>query len=204
MDIEKLKAQVKEIGGIANSVPEPFREKCFELLLSQLIKEAAPRVGERGAGAAAGGDAGDSPTDEVESGSGTIPMTTTLRLFTKKTGVSVDELEKVLMFDEGEVHFIREPDSGAVSKGQIEWALLLALKNGIENDRLAADPEAVRSIVQEKGYYDKGNFASNFKKPGYAKLFKKALAPQGEAEPLTGDGQEALAKLIKRMAGTAT
>jgi hypothetical protein len=34
MDYRQLKADVKEIAEIAASVPEQFRDKCFEILLS--------------------------------------------------------------------------------------------------------------------------------------------------------------------------
>jgi len=70
------------------------------------------------------------------------------------------------------LHCIKEPSHGQAARGQIEWALLLALKNGILNNSLKADPEEVRSMVQDKGYYDSANFSANFRKPKYANYFK--------------------------------
>ena len=43
-----------------------------------------------------------------------------------KTGVTKDELESVVMFEDGEAHFIRGPTPKNVAAGQMEWALLLA------------------------------------------------------------------------------
>jgi len=37
MDYSKLKSDIEEITEIAQGVPEAFREKCFELLLSNLL-----------------------------------------------------------------------------------------------------------------------------------------------------------------------
>jgi hypothetical protein len=39
MDYAQLKDSVKEIAEIAASVPEQFRDKCFELLLTNLLRD---------------------------------------------------------------------------------------------------------------------------------------------------------------------
>jgi hypothetical protein len=197
MDYETLKADVKEISDIAASVPEQFRDKCFELLLSSLLrqhgtKDREERKEER--------ETLDDPTDSTRKTPSNIPMTTQLRLLMKRTGVTPEELDKIVLYDNEEVHFIREPHDVGISTGQLEWALLLALKNIVLKDSMSADPEDVRSVCQAKGFYDKANFATNFKTPKNAKLFKAALVPQGPAEPLSTEGQDALGKLIKRLA----
>ena len=38
MDYGQLKDSIKEIAEIAASVPEQFRDKCFELLLTNLLR----------------------------------------------------------------------------------------------------------------------------------------------------------------------
>lgn len=121
----------------------------------------------------------------------------------QRTGVTDDELERVLMVEDGEVHFVREPSHGIVAKGQIEWALLLALKQAILENEFSADPEDVRSICQDKGYYDKKNFATNFKKATTASYFKNPLEPQGARQTLTPEGQTALGQLVKRLSGNS-
>jgi hypothetical protein len=211
MDYEQLKEEVKQIADLAASVPEQFREKCFELLLNNLIgkqaptKNAAPSPPVSEEKKEDDQDDGNPSSDSLaKSGSSTIPMTTQLRLLMRKTTVTKEELEKVLMYDSkdgGNVHFVREPHDVDVTTGQIEWSLLLALKNVILKDSLSVDPEDVRSVCQEKGFYGAANFAANFKRPSYSKLYKGAMVKQGEAQQLTNDGQEALGKLIKRLAG---
>jgi hypothetical protein len=202
MDYEQLKTAVNEIAGIAASVPEQFRDKCFELLLSSLLGQDHPtdKVDKN----ISTEKEAETSTDEAEPPKGTkIPMTTQLRLLMKKTGVTAQELDKVLMYDDGEVHFVREPHDTAISTGQIEWSLLLALKNAILKDSITTDPEDVRSICQEKGFYDKANFATNFKSARSVKLFKAPLVPQGDAQPLSSDGQDALGRLVKRLSNGA-
>jgi hypothetical protein len=201
MDYEQLKTGVKEIAEIAASVPEQFRDKCFEILLSTLLRQQLPAERRE--------EVKEKTPDKPDNSTGgadkvlksNIPMTTQLRLLMKKTEVTVEELDRVLMYDKEEVHFVKEPHDVGIATGQMEWALLLALKNAILKDSMSADPEDVRSICQAKGFYDKANFATNFKSAKNAKLFKTVLAPQGPAEPLSSDGQDALGRLIKRLAG---
>jgi hypothetical protein len=204
MDYDHLKAGVKEIAEIAASAPEAFRQKCFELLLTTLLQqETGASNGEKKTNitAAPGGSQDDNKKNRGGVTSTTIPMTTQLRLLMKKTEITADDLDKVLLYDNGDVHFVKEPHDTGISTGQMEWALLLALKNAIVKDSMSTDPEDVRSVCQAKGFYDKANFAATFKKPKSAVLFKAALVPQGPAEPLSGDGQDALGNLIKRLAG---
>ncbi len=201
MDYGQLKDSIKEISEIAASVPEQFRDKCFELLLANLLRQ-------NGDGTTGGGKSGKeehkSPDDSEKKPKGDgVPITTQLRVLMKKTDVTKDEIDKILLYDNGEVHFIKEPHTKGITTGQMEWALLLALKNAIEKNSLTTDPEEVRSVCQDKGYYDKGNFSGVFKQDRNAKLFRKALAAQGPAEPLSSEGQDALGALIKRLATEA-
>ena len=45
MDFKQLKSGIKEVSEIASSVPEPFRDKCFETLLNALLAgdKSAPK-----------------------------------------------------------------------------------------------------------------------------------------------------------------
>ena len=130
MDYDQLKAGVKEIAEIAASVPERFRDKCFELLLSGLLRQEAGASADEEKAAKAG------RLDTSQGGAGTrgrgaqggIPITTQLRVLMKRTGITKEELDKILLYENGEVHFVKEPHPKGVTTGQIEWALLLALK----------------------------------------------------------------------------
>ena len=190
MDYAKLKQEIKAIADIANDVPEPFREKCFQLLLENLL------------GSQPGGESkpGFNKLEEEKTLPPAIPISAQVRVLMSKTGVTKDDLGRILFVEDGEAHFTREPSHGKVARGQIEWALLLALQNGILNNSLTVDPEDVRSICQVKGFYDAGNFTTNFKTPKNAKLFRNPLESQGEPQPLTAEGQTTLGKLIKSLA----
>lgn len=189
MDYTKLKNEIKEIADIASSVPDPFKEKCFEVLLSKLLE--TPLKKENGKG--------ETPPPPPPPPGGELPISTQLRVLMQRTGISEEEVKAILMYADGEVHFIKEPPSSKIADGQAAWSLLLALKNCILNNNLSVDPEDVRSICQEKGFYDRANFAAIFKRPKYSKLFKGLMEPQGEPQALTGDGETELANLIRTL-----
>lgn len=203
MDYGKLKQEIKDIADVASSVPETFREKCFEILLENLLAEG-------GTGKAASPPKPKDEKNNVDSASDrgkpaghVIPTPAKVRVFMKRTGVSDEDLQALFLYEDDELHFIKEPAADVVSTGQIEWALLIALKNGILGNAMSCDAESVRSICQEKGYYDKKNFSTIFKKPANAKLFSAPLESQGEAQSLSNDGLDLLGKIVKSLVGAS-
>lgn len=199
MDFKQLKAGIKDIADIASSVPEPFRNKCFEVLLIALLAEQSVDRGADSGGK--GGNEKDKKDDEKKPPAGDkIPIKSQLRVFMTRTKVTEDELNKVALFEDGEVHFIQMPHPKKIREGQLEWSLLLALKNAILRNAAEADPEEIRSKCIDAGFYDKANFAANFKAPKFSKLFKDPLVAQGKASALTPEGQDALGELVKRLA----
>jgi hypothetical protein len=187
MDYSKLKIELKEIAAIAAGVPDAFKKKCFEVLLNHLLQECVPSPPPR------------DPSGIKPPPPDTLPISTQLRVFMQRTGISEAEIKAVLMVADEEVHFVCEPSATKIVDGQIQWALLLALKNCILNNELSADPEDVRSVCQDKGFYDSSNFAGNFKKRKYATLFKGPMERQGDRQVLTPAGEGELAKLIKTL-----
>lgn len=201
MKYEELKEEISQISTIAASVPEPFRQRCFEMLLERLLAPAmpaapAPETPEAQVAAAAA-------PQPLAASKDTLPTPAQVRVFMQKTGVTLDQLAGVITVEDGEVHFLKEPTPGKIAKGQIQWALLLALKSAVSSNAFVVDPEDVRSIVQEKGFYDKANFAKHFKYETNAKLFKKPLEAQGEAQGLSSDGLDALGDLIRQLAASS-
>ena len=188
MDYPKLKKEIKEIADLAESVPGAFKEKCFEILLNHLLQGTTsppPKDDNKG---------DETPPPQE------LPVTTQLRVFMQKTSVTEEELKSLLMVADDEVHFLLEPPPGKFVDGQIQWALLLALKNCILNNELSADPEDIRSVCQDKGFYDPANFAANFRKAKYSKLFKGPMERQGDPQGLTPEGQTELGKVIRQLA----
>jgi len=189
MDYLKIKEELKEIVATAESVPEKFKEKCFEILLNGFLAGCS------------GGKQHQIPSsayDKLKEDSGeSIPITASVRVFMKKTGITEDELKKAILYADDDVHFIKEPKTTNSALGQVQWALLLALKNAILKNTFSVDAESVRSVCQDKGFYSQAHFARNFKQGKNASFFKGDLAPQGEATTLTDEGYAELAKFIR-------
>lgn len=194
MDYQRLKKEIKEIAEIAGALPEPFKEKCFEILLNNFL--TCSRVKIKGKETKP-----DEEKQKRDSESQDIPIPSQARVFMQRTGITIDQLKKLLIYEDNDIHFIKEPEHGTVAKGQIEWALLLALKNGLLKNSFETDPEDVRSVCQDKGFYDRANFTAIFKRSTNAKFFKKLLKPQGDPQSLTNAGQIELAKVIKQLVG---
>lgn len=194
MDYKRLTEEIKLITEIADGVPEPYRERCFEVLLQSLLTEKGkhPHVPEHL-------PIPMLPQPPLSKGE-KIPVTTQIRLFMSKTGVTEADLSSILLYADDEIHFLWKPKPAVIAQGQIEWALLLALKKAILSNEISVDPEDVRKICQEEGFYDPANFASNFKKPKTAALFKGPFK-KGVSQSLTDEGLNTLAKLVKLLAG---
>jgi hypothetical protein len=205
MRYEDLKEEIKAIAVIADSVPEVFKERCFEVLLQNLI--ASGQNVERPAQTPPQkpptvADAQDAPPSAGNGGS--VPTPSQIKVFMQKTGVTAADLAKVVIYDDNSAHFIQEPIGNKIARGQVEWALLLALKKGIEKNVLDVDPEDVRSICQDKGFYDATNFSTNFKGAVTAKLFQGEMKKQGAAQKLSNEGLAELGKIIKEFAARPT
>jgi len=191
----ELKEEISAIAEVANGVHEAFRERCFAVLLQHLLdsepKKSSPSKEKH--------EEGKEKRVELS-----IPTPSQIKVFMQKTGVTTADLARVAMYEDGEVHFVQEPKTGKIARGQIEWALLIALKNAITSNTFSADPEDVRSICQEKGFYDAANFIKNFKTPKNAAMFQGQMEAQGESQKLTTDGQKELGKLIKELASASS
>jgi hypothetical protein len=194
MEYEELKSELQAIVALCETIPEAYRLKSFEILLAARI---APQRPAARAPAEAREQGAVTPPAEEEK----VPTPAQVRVFMQRNSISEQLLPAVFLFAGGDLHFIKEPAPPSVAEGQIQWALLLALKSGILNNNIAVDPEDVRSICQEKGFYDGPNFAAIFKRPSNAKLFKGLLEPQGEARSLSPEGEAELAKLLRALAG---
>lgn len=197
MDYEKLKMEIQEISKIAQNVPEQFRDKCFELLLKNLLEPAREKASTETVDNSTKTENKIDEEIKNKDKSEGIPVNAQLRVFMRKYNITEAQLNNITHYEDGKVFFIEEPKNTTVTKGQIEWALLLAFKNAILSKDFTVDPEDLRSICQDKGYYDAANFAAVLKRN--SDLFKEALVPQGKASSLSDEGFIALADLIKKL-----
>jgi hypothetical protein len=191
---EKIKGELKQIVELVESVPERYRDKCFDLLLSSLLSGQEPSAREK--------EDSSTKTDESRAKKDReFNFPAKVKAFVRRYGIKEEQLERIAMVESGDVHFIHEPKDVKNATGQIQWALLLGLKSALLGGDMVVDPEGVRSICIEKGLYDKANFAATFKRAPNRSLFNGLLEPHGESQKLTAKGEEKLAELLKDLAG---
>lgn len=194
---EKLREEIPKINSVVELVPEPFRIKCFEVLLNHFLQS----LQEPPAAPAAPPPAPEAVPPIVAAPPLAVKMVipAKIRAFLKRHNLDEESMEKLVLAEGEEVHFIREPRNVPNAAAQIHWALLLGLRSALLGGTFDVDPEAVRSICIEKGFYDKANFAAIFKRKQNTKLFKAEMIPQGPATSLSDDGEEELANLIRSL-----
>lgn len=200
MKLDELKSQIKEIVTFCKDIPEEFRARCFEMLLGALLESPNQEASNAPLNRPEGNDRAEQSSGRNRNEKPIPPsLPGVVKAFFRKYDLPESLLTEIVMVDGEELHFLREPGHTNTRKGQNEWALLLALKNALLGKTFAADPEAVRSTAQDKGFYDKANFATNFKKDPYQSWYKGSMVPQGAARTLSKDGEAALAELLKTL-----
>jgi hypothetical protein len=193
LDYEDLKKEINAIAEIAASVPEDFQSRCFEVLLENLLSQQRTAVAP--AVAPAVQHDSDTPRNAVTP----LGMPGRAKVFMRKTKLEIEEISEVLTIEAGEVHFLSEPHPSSMAQAQLEWGLLLALKSLLEGGDLAIDPEALRSLLQEKGVYDKKNFTAHLANK-LDSIVSGPLESQGDPRRLNGEGERQLGALIKQLA----
>jgi hypothetical protein len=196
MDFEQLKQQVKEIGEVAESVPEAFREKCFELLLQALLGEIDPPANrarrtipekekvelapEDGAGKA------DEPQVDITMSS----LHTKAKKFLESNGLTISQVNDLFYREDDDILPLYE-DLGTtqLADSQIRIALLQAFRHALETGDFVFNGEAVREEAKTRKAYDGSNFTANFNNSatffdGFDKYNSKAadikLSPAGK------------------------
>jgi hypothetical protein len=193
----ELRAELREIVELVGSLPDKYREKAFDLLVSHLLADRS-RVGS------------DEKVDDkheqqppplhrkaepTNGGSFVIPAR--VKTLLRRHKIGEEQLRNLVMIEGQDVHFVHEPRDVRIATGQIHWSLLLALKSALLGRDFLVDPEAVRSLCQDKGFYDAKNFAANFR--NNSDLFQRLPQPQSEPVRLSTKGEEELADLIRSL-----
>lgn len=193
---DQLKEELPHILALVDQVPAPFKDRCFELLLTHFLNSIQTSSGR--ADTIADSVSPSTVPSSVRTAPKDLVPPAKVRAFLSRHGLSPDVIERVVIIEGDEVHFIREPSIANNSQGQISWALLLALRNALMGNDFLVDPETVRSMCIDKGCYDKGNFAAYFKRK--ASLFRGPMNLQGDPQRLSPDGERELADVIRALA----
>jgi hypothetical protein len=188
MTAEELKALIRDIITIVAEFPEPYRQKSFEILLTNLIQgKLAP--------ATPGLPPEAKPRPPVPMQIGfTIPID--VRAFLQQQDIPEELMSKLFFMEGSEVRPIYKITTATKSTAQIQIALLAALENALRGGNFEFSIEAVRQRCNEYRCYDMPNFKTHFKNS--ARLFKN-LSEDDNVE-LSPDGKVELAETISEIA----
>jgi hypothetical protein len=190
-DAEKY---IDEILKIVEKCPEPYKQKCFEVLLQGYVThQVKTTVGE------------EKPPELkkpiiVDSSKDTQVPTEILqrfKTFAKRLDVGLDKLER--LFDFTTDPFIYQPftppGTNAAEKVR-SIALILAAKTYLMTGNWNADWKEVKSLCVDHNCYSATNHLTNLQK-GKSTLFK--TVETGEAIVLTPDGIKQAEAIIKTL-----
>lgn len=169
---EKVKEHLNEIISIADTCPDKYQEKCFEILLSSLVRpEGPPAVVVAGA-----------------------PVVTKTDFFSRYN-ISEGDWARVFHFD-GSSYQVIVKDLKAKGKApkQVKLALLLGVKALLETDEALIPRDLLVDTCKNYAAHDSSNFAGNMKTQ------KNLFLPKGDDWVLTMPGQDKAAEVIKELA----
>lgn len=169
---EKVKEYLNEIIDIADKCPEKYQEKCFEILLSSLVKPEFL------------------PTEAVPSAPA-APMPD----FFSNYGISEKEWQRVFHSDGTSYSIIvKDLKEKEKSRKQVKLALLIGVKELLETGEPIIPKGVLIEACKNYAAYDRSNFAANMKKS------KDVFLAKGDDWILTVPGQDKAAEVIKELA----
>jgi len=182
--------ELKKIVSLAKSVPEEYREKCFELLLASALRSTSPPESAR--------EASDGPEKALEPAARsqfTLPID--VKAFLSQYQLDDSLLAKHFHVEGDQVVPIYQLKSTKKAEAQIQHALMMALESAMTSGAFQVEVEALRQRCLDHRCYDKANFTHILKRND--RLFKKVVTD----EPLTlsPDGKAELAELLETLKG---
>ena len=172
--------QLSQIVQLANSVPQEYRQKCFEILLnnflyqhklSETLEKPKPSSPEK--------EQGSKPTDFI--------LTIDVKAFLSQYSLDESKLWKLFYVQDSELRPVYKIKSHKKAKAQIELALLMALEQALINGQFQVSIEDLRSRCKDQKCHDTANFMAIIKSRKI--LFKSIdskkpliLSPEGKAE----------------------
>ncbi len=182
MNLEELKPEINKIVEFVKTLPERFQDKCFEILLNNLLLQTTPTIRvER-----------QIPTLKT-----TLKLPVDVKAFLKRYSIQEEVMDKLFYIEGGEIRPTYEIITTTKSRAQIQIALLIALENALKTtpSKFEFSMDLVREKCVDLRCIDPPNFKANFR--NNSKLFK-SLEDEEHVE-LSNEGKEELANVISEL-----
>lgn len=171
--LEKIKGLLNDVISIADSCPEKYQIKCFEILLNASL--AIEGVAPASAGAI-------------------VPSRTPQFEFFTRHNIGEEEWQRVFHFDGSSYSLIVSSlKEKSVSKKQVKLALLLGAKALLETGEGNLEKAQLVELCKQHAVYDSANFATHMRRN------KNLFLPRGNNWILTKPGEGQAAEVIKEL-----
>jgi hypothetical protein len=181
------KEELKKIVELVETVPQEYRQKCFEILLSHSLQATTstslPLL------------PSGSVSSQVTIPSKAFVLPIDVKAFLGQYGLEEPLLWKFYFIEGDQVRPIYRLSTRKKAVAQIQHALMLSLENAIATGQFQVDVEVLRSRCQDQKCYDRPNFMKNIK--ANANLFKTVAGDQPMS--LSPDGKSTLADLLEQL-----
>lgn len=182
--------QLQEIVKLAESVPEKFQEKCFEILLSNAVgfklrSPTGPVPGEL-----AMQDQVIPPKQEE------FILPIDVKAFLTQYGLTESAVWNYFLAEGDEIRPIYQLSSTKKAEAQTQHALMIALETAMKTGAFTLDIEKLRTRCRDRKAYDSANFKANIK--SREPLFKEV--DDVDVLTLSPDGKSELADLLEALA----
>jgi hypothetical protein len=182
--------ELQKIVELANGVPEVYREKCFELLLSHVLYGKQPSMPLPSPIPSA------LPQSPASAGKPFV-LPIDVKAFLSQYGLDESVLWKFFIVDGQEIRPIYQLQVTKKATAQIQHALLMALENALSSGQFQVDIDSLRTRCNDQKCYDGANFMKNIKDK--ANLFKSIA--NDEPLSLSLEGKSELADVIEELKG---
>ena len=204
---DDLKTQVLELAAIAKECPDNLQERCFELLLMDLLatRSGTKTTSTKSSSADNKEEFVEDPADALESddessGQQDVKLSDLhmkARKFLEKQALTISEVNALFYKEDNELKPLYEDlKTTRMAEGQVRIALIQAFRASMKTGEFETNLEAVRAECVTRKCYDQSNFTSNFKKN--ASLFDGLEKfDKGTKLRLSEDGRKELAKVLR-------
>lgn len=177
--------KLKEIASLAESVPEPFRLKCFELLLNHTLEGVRPSKDTKE-------HTDDGKAKQTRHAEFIVPVD--VKALLNQYSLQDEILQKIFFIDGSEIRPIYKLNIHKKAKAQMAHALLISLENALANGEFKFTVETLRQRCIDQKSYDKPNFLAVLERN---KNLFKSYDPQKEIH-LSTDGKAELADFLEQ------
>lgn len=174
--LEKIKDKLNEVVAIAETCPEKYQVKCFEILLSSFVRTEV-EVPITGAAITTG-----------QVGKKVAPA------FFARQNITEEEWQKVFHIEGNQCSIIvDELKERTRSRKQVKLALLEGVKELLESGEATITKENLVELCKKYDAYDSPNFATHMKKQ------RSLFLAKGDNWSLTKPGEKRAAEVVKEL-----